>query len=103
MRGFASGPFLDPRFFIVMDRLYEILDAKIKRWAETESKHSGGLLGILGNKPVLNQLLIERLIVAYDLAAAFCYMHDNRYVRKSPSGSYLLAAPQKDPHVPKQY
>jgi hypothetical protein len=34
-------------------------------------------LGRGANKTELHQLLVERMVVAYDLAAAFRYMHEN--------------------------
>lgn len=86
MRGYASGSLLDPNFFIVMDRLYEILNVKIQKWSKLEQGHRGGALSeILGRQSSagllrLQQLLIERLTVAYDLSAAFWYMHQNKYV-----------------------
>lgn len=78
MRGVASGPWLSPSFFIVMDRLYETLDVKLKQWSQIEYTNRGGLFGRGANRLELQQLLVERLVVAYDLAAAFWYMHQNK-------------------------
>ena len=58
--------------------MYEILDARIKKWAEIEKKNRGGMFGRGVNKLRLQELLVERLVVAYDLAAAFWYMHQNQ-------------------------
>ena len=78
MRGVSDMSCLSMNSFIVMDRLYGTLDEKIASWRSVR-KRNGGLLGITGtNKQVLHNLLKERLIVAYDLAEAFDYMHSHR-------------------------
>jgi hypothetical protein len=78
MRGMAKGSLVDPDFFIIMDRLYETLDKRIEHWYTEEKKSTGKMLG-LGKRPKrLKQLLVERMTVAYDLAAAFFYLHENR-------------------------
>jgi hypothetical protein len=100
MRGYASGPSLRPDFFILLDRLYEILNHRLLRW-KMDLLHHG--IGIYDNilqslffrhrryRPktesdrkeadrVVHEILLERLVIAYDLASAFSYMHKNRYV-----------------------
>lgn len=69
---------MDPDFFIILDRLYETLDQRLNHWIK-ESKHNqGSLFGIGKRKNVLHDLLVERMTIAYDLAAAFMYLHENR-------------------------
>lgn len=80
MRAIASGNSLEPNFFIIMDRLYEILDHRFEEWVATKKRNKGGLFGRGANHDRLRDLLIERLTVAYDLAAAFWYMHEHRLV-----------------------
>jgi len=80
MRGTASGPVLDTNFFIIMDRLYGTLTDKIGQWSKVQSRHKGNLFGMGGDKNQKKQLLVERLVVAYDLAAAFWYMHEKKLV-----------------------
>ena len=62
-----------------MDRLYETLDKRMKTWQKTK-KTASGVFGIGGDKSARRQLLVERLIVAYDLAVAFSYIHENKLV-----------------------
>lgn len=69
---------LSTNFFIIMDRLYETLDVRMKQWSKKEKDNSGGMFGRGSNKLELDRLLLERLIVGYDLAAAFSYMHQNK-------------------------
>jgi hypothetical protein len=69
---------VDPDFFIIIDRLYMTLDVQIKEWAANFKSKKGSLFGIGKDKDGLKGLLIDRLTVAYDLAAAFFYLHENR-------------------------
>jgi hypothetical protein len=80
MRAVAEGNPLDRHFFIIMDRLYDTLDVRMKQWKERRSKCKGNLFGIGADKTQLYQLTVERLTVAYDLAAALSYMHANKLV-----------------------
>lgn len=80
MRGMSTGPMLDSGFFIIMDRLYETLMQKMHVWGDRKSKNRGKLFGIGANKSELDQLMVERMTVAYDLAAAFWYMHEHKLV-----------------------
>lgn len=80
MRGMSSGPLLNPQFFIVMDRLYDTLSKRVKQWRTSYDASKGNLFGIGAKKNELLQLMTERMIVAYDLASAFRYMHENRLI-----------------------
>ena len=71
---------MDRGFFIILDRLHITLDKQINQWAKEQKKFRGGFLGIGRNKVKLKELLVQRLTVAYDLAAAFMYLHENRCV-----------------------
>jgi hypothetical protein len=101
MRGYAKNPLLDPHFFIVMDRLYEILNHRIMEWKMELQKHSLSIWHALlphrrrlnnnnnnsnteivdkkhERERVVHDIMVQRLIVAYDLASAFAYMHENK-------------------------
>ena len=80
MRAIASGSSLEPTFFIIMDRLYEILDHRFEEWVVTKKKNKGGLFGRGANQEGSHDLLVNRLTVAYDLASALCYMHEHYLV-----------------------
>ncbi|GAX19260.1 hypothetical protein FisN_4Lu518 [Fistulifera solaris] len=80
MRAIASGSSLDSKFFIIMDRLYDILDHRFEKWVVTKQRNKGGLFGRGANRELLHELLVERLTVAYDLASALCYMHEHHLV-----------------------
>ena len=94
MRGYSVGSRLDRRSFIVLDRLYETLDQKISIWSkDMQDLHSlfkrAGAFKLFSrgeNEAAKNHreeadrdILLQRMIVLYDLASAFSYMHQNRY------------------------
>jgi serine/threonine protein kinase len=59
------------------------LEDRIDEWREEMKKHHNKLsfFGPPGkSKKLLEQLLVDRLTVAYDLAAAFWYLHDHNLV-----------------------
>lgn len=71
---------MDKDFFIILDRLHGTLDAKINSWYRTEKRNKGKAFGLGRNRKILRDLMIERMTVAYDLAAAFFYLHENRLI-----------------------
>ena len=80
MRGMAKGDMVDPDFFIILDRLDETLVKRMNRWYKESRKYNVTFLGMCRNKKGLAELMLERMTVAYDLAAAFMYLHENRCV-----------------------
>mmetsp|Transcript_26 Transcript_26/g.134 ORF Transcript_26/g.134 Transcript_26/m.134 type:complete len:457 (+) Transcript_26:330-1700(+) len=81
MRGMASGPMVDDYFFIILDRLVDTLDKRMNRWHAMHKKYNRGVMcGLMKNKRGLGELLLEAMTIAYDLAAAFFYLHENRLV-----------------------
>ena len=82
MRGMASGDLVSGDFFIILDRLFGTLTHRMNEWHADKKKNSGKkFLGGLGkNKDALKKNLVDRMTVAYDLAAAFFYLHENRLV-----------------------
>ena len=71
-------------YFIIMDRLYEILDKKILQWAAIEQKNRNSLTSRLKMKkktsPSRNRCLSERLYVAFHIASALNYLHEHNIV-----------------------
>lgn len=79
MRGTSAGDLLNKDSFIILDRLQETLDKRIKSWRE-EKKHCKGIFGFGGDKEAKQVLKLERLVVIYDLTSALAYMHQNKLV-----------------------
>jgi len=71
---------VDKDFFIIMDRLHGTLDGRINKWYHEDKRHHGHVFGLGKNKKLMRALMIERMTIAYDLAAAFMYLHENRLV-----------------------
>jgi serine/threonine protein kinase len=62
--------------FLILDRLYNTLEKQKQTWKERNDKF-GGVKGIFLDfkKESRNELLDERLTVAFDLASALTYLH----------------------------
>ena len=62
-------------YFVVLDRLYDTLSTRFGVWKKAKGKIGGigKLKDMKGKKK--EELWIERLLVAYDLAAALRYLH----------------------------
>jgi serine/threonine protein kinase len=67
----GTGPF-HPSFFVVLDRLYDIMPVRITKW---KKQAGGGLRAMLKSKKVKEAFFVERLTVAYDIACALAYLH----------------------------
>jgi hypothetical protein len=99
MRGlFRSESPFHPDYFFLMDRLFGTLEDKTKEWIATKrackSRHQGWpfrFCGIQVTNPfrfcgiqVTNEgahnLLVERLLVAHDIASVLAYMHTNKVI-----------------------
>ncbi len=66
---------VEPRTFIVLDRLYGTLGDKIVSWTEDVKRLSTGLFATMRNKKELDVLWNERLLAMYDIARAMKYLH----------------------------
>ena len=64
-------------FFVVLDKLYDIMPARLKRWKKEEG---GSLKKIFKSKNTKVNFWVERLSVAYDLSCALSYLHGMRCV-----------------------
>lgn len=82
MRGMCTGPLVSDDFFIILDRLVETLDKRMHKWHVQHAKLYKCWKRIFCKKwhQAISDLMIERMMVAYDLAAAFFYLHENRCV-----------------------
>lgn len=73
------SPFNDD-YFIVMDRLYDTLDGRIKQWEKRANwvKGVGKLFDRKGGKS--KDLVCEKMVAAYDLSSALGYLHSRNIV-----------------------
>jgi len=74
MRAVADCSPYEEGFFIVLDRLYSTLADRMKLW---KKKHQGSLKSLIFGKPKtkVDPVLIEKLIVAYQIGRAMEHFH----------------------------
>jgi len=80
MRGMANLTPFEPGFFIVMDRLYDIMSDRLKAWVKRASqlKGIGRMMDRKGEKK--KEFAFDRFLVALDLCSALGFLHTNKYV-----------------------
>jgi hypothetical protein len=76
MRAMANTSPYTLDFFVVLDRLYDILGQRIQKWKKQKPGNFRKLTDRAGKKE--SALWLERLTVAYDLASALQYLHDTK-------------------------
>jgi hypothetical protein len=92
----SVGPF-DDGFFIIVDLLKETLPKRISRWM-TIDRQTKGVTGIFtGGKTKVDKLLIERLLVAHDIASALGYLHELRIIYRDLVRSLCEYCQRKNP------
>lgn len=68
-----------PGFAIMLDRLVMTLQDKIAEWRAGKKKCQGKIFGLVGrNSEMLDNLLIERLLVSFDIARALRHLHSRK-------------------------
>mmetsp|Transcript_12640 Transcript_12640/g.19598 ORF Transcript_12640/g.19598 Transcript_12640/m.19598 type:complete len:417 (-) Transcript_12640:159-1409(-) len=76
----ATDPF-DEQYFIAMDRLYDTLEGRLEKWGKRMRKQKSGIFRSKSKKELLaNELEEEKLVFAFDLAAALEYLHARNIV-----------------------
>jgi hypothetical protein len=79
MRAISSTSRLSADAFLMMDRLHGTLEDKIEGWIQIKRANQGCCMGLFGGeKPALQELMKERLLVACDLCAAINHSHEHR-------------------------
>ena len=89
LRGISYGcpTRFHPNYFIIIDRLYDILENKLSQW-QRRSKYSHHQNSILGkyifdrNQIKAHKLWEERLLFAYDLSSAISYLHSKNIIHR---------------------
>lgn len=78
MRGLGYVP-CHPSFFIILDRLYDTLGARIVEWRET-AQHFSGFMNKRKKsvREEIKDLWGLRIMAALDIARALRYLHENR-------------------------
>jgi hypothetical protein len=79
MRALGVNGMFKPDFFIILDRLYDTLEARILKWrlqAKLARSFTNKMMKTSRSK--LDELMKTKLSYAYDLAGAFEYIHKNK-------------------------
>ena len=69
MRATAQCEPYDAKYFIVMDRLYDTLEKRLVTWGIKAKRHAG-IGRLAGGRKKAEALYEERIVAAFDLAAA---------------------------------
>ena len=75
MRGVRLGDSCDPKFFLMLDRLYDTLELKLLKWKEEDKKYNSVVGKMKGGKEKSLNLLSDRVQFAWDIANAMEYIH----------------------------
>jgi len=78
MRTIAKVDAYSEVYFIVMDRLYDTLEARLKKW-KVQSL-SGRLMDRKGKKAL--KIYEDRIVAAFDLSAALEHLHGRRVIHR---------------------
>ena len=73
MRALAFGTPFSTDYFVVLDRLYDILPTRLSSWKKRRMTGIGKLLDRKGKRETA--FWLERITVAYDLSCALKYLH----------------------------
>ena len=88
LRGISYGSptRFHPNYFIIIDRLYDILENKLLKWQQrSKYSHRNSILGkyvLDRNQLKQNKLWEERLLFAYDLSSALTYLHSKNIIHR---------------------
>lgn len=70
----------DPGFLMVMDRLYQTLNEKIREWKKAEKSYKG-FLGVVGRRQEdLDHVRLDRMVALYDVSRAIRYLHSHNII-----------------------
>jgi serine/threonine protein kinase len=80
---FSSKPSHDDYYFLLLDRLYDTLTARMLKWKERKRKLKtlvGRITDVAGRQRL--NLLDEKLAAAFDLSAAIVYLKENKIIHR---------------------
>lgn len=74
MRAMECGSPYSASFFVVLDRLYDIMSTRLTKWKKSKVTGIAKMMDRKGKREMA--FWLERITVAYDLACALKYLHD---------------------------
>ena len=76
MRAMSVDTPYDSKFFVVLDRLYDILSTRLVKWKKQKPVGLKKLLDRGGKKEM--EAFVERVTFGYDLSCALKYLHESK-------------------------
>jgi serine/threonine protein kinase len=67
------------KFFLVLERMEETLTSRLKTWMDRERMNQG-IMACFGGARRTEQLYVERVEAAYDIASALYYLHTKNII-----------------------
>lgn len=89
LRGVSDGDPFDESYFLILDKVNEVLPQKIKAWGIVDRGSKGITGAITGGKKRLVELMTDRLQVAHDIASALGYMHSRNLIYRDLVRTHL--------------
>eukprot|EP00957_Ditylum_brightwellii_P054950 4164346-Ditylum_brightwellii.AAC.1 len=76
MRAVASVGPVSENYFLVLDRLYDTLEQRIRSWKAKKKRGTSFIGKVTGAKKKMREIESEQMVTSADLASAMKYMHD---------------------------
>lgn len=76
LRGISAGEPCSQSYFVVLDRLYDILTVRLLTWKKHKPSAMRKMMG--GNCKRAKAMWLERINVAHDVASALKYLHSRQ-------------------------
>uniref|UniRef100_A0A7S1YST7 Protein kinase domain-containing protein n=1 Tax=Ditylum brightwellii TaxID=49249 RepID=A0A7S1YST7_9STRA len=80
MRAVASVGPVSKNYFLILDRLYDTLEQRIRSWKAKKKRGKSFIGKVTGAKKKKNEIELERMVTSADLASAMKYMHDQSII-----------------------
>lgn len=80
MRGMTNGAFFTQDFSIILDRLGDTLLLRMTKWRSQVDKTKGVFGGFGGGKQKAQELMLDRILCAWDLASGMAYLHSKKII-----------------------
>jgi serine/threonine protein kinase len=81
LRATAIEPTFHQDYFIILDRLYEVLDSRLQVWQKRWQKYHG-LFGRFYSLSKKKQLWFDQLSAGHGLASAIAYLHSKSIIHR---------------------
>ena len=83
LRGIAMEEMFSEKYFLVLDRLYDTLEARIVKW-QKRTKKARGIIGSFKDKQGKEKQALqeEKMTACLDLASALAYIHNHRIIHR---------------------